>query len=624
MNRAAVLIGVRDAGGGLPRLQTVYTGIAQMEGWANSQGIQGNALTVLIDKQKTVSAIDILQTISNLVNSLSYEQLIIYYSGHGLNLGQSEYWLLSNFLADATTIVNLSTSVEQARTGTIPHVIFISDACRTPAATIVPQIAANRGMPIFPNPSQATIGKFKSVDVFYATILGRPSLEVKDNQNPNVSYRGIYTEALVDALHGNPPMEPENHNGKNVIRPWPLSDYLDNEIPKRLLKLFPTNPPAQVPDSLIASNPKSWISEINPPARELSHAGDVDEPEEMSSPPPPEETSFDFEESTDIDMAEDHHTDSPEISIEHPKISLPQFSRAILRDALDQESFDLDTVLTTADISEGENEAINSLKNSAITTTQPFDRRSFETMCGFQVHGANITEAISNDAEVELLQEAQSACRVSHKDGERASLVLLTFDNGKSSVLPAIHEFITGLRFDPETSELIDVDFEPTEFSSRWNSFQERRQKLRGLRAIISASTRMGTFKLSKENDGAKIAREMQMEKSIDPSLAIYAAYAYRRQGNLNRLDEMYSFLSYDLGVALFDVAMLAGKLSQKEHRLLPPGPMLTQGWAMLDAFEYTLPQGLEELRSHIDYGSLWTIYNQEGYNLLKTFISTD
>ena len=210
MNRAAVLIGVRDTGG-LPRLQTVYDGITMMRNWAESQGIVGDSLVILTDEQQPVSADKVLDAISSLARALTYDQLVIYYSGHGLNLGQCEYWLLSDFPQDSRTIINLAASIERARTGTIPHVVFISDACRTPATTIIQQVAAMSGgaMSIFPNPTTGSVGKFKAVDVFYATVLGRPSLEVLDDQDGERSYRGIYTEALVDALNGKPPMQPD-------------------------------------------------------------------------------------------------------------------------------------------------------------------------------------------------------------------------------------------------------------------------------------------------------------------------------------------------------------------------------------------------------------------------------
>ena len=381
-----------------------------------------------------------------------------------------------------------------------------------------------------------------------------------------------------------------------MIRPWPLREFLDQEVPRRLVSIFPANPPSQMPDAVISSNPSSWLSEI----QLLSSVPDSSSIPKMGSG----------------------------LAGAGAPVSLSRFSTHALRDALDRSSPDLDAVFAEAASSSGESEETSSFQQLAVTATEPFDRRSFETMCGLQVQGARIVEAFSPDANLELLDEAQSACRVYQRHGNRGATVLMKFDNGMCTILPAIHEFITGLTFDRDAGELIDVSFEPVEYSDRWGRFVERWQKLRKLRAIIAASTRMGTFQLGVDDDSKKISREMQMEKSIDPSLAVYAAYAYRRQGDQDRLNEICSYLKDDLGSELFDVTMLAGRLPSggqvASSRVLPLAPMLTQGWPMLDAFDYRLPPELAGLRAHIDFNSLWTLYDQAGFDLLKTFIMAD
>lgn len=591
MNRAAVLVGVRKIDG-LSLLNAVWDGVAKMECWARTQGLPSESIRVLTDQNGPVSALDLLEAIKCFVNSLTIDQLIIYYSGHGLNLGQSEYWLLSGFPSDATTVVNLTASTELARHSTIPHVIFISDACRTAACSIVDQLVLKNCLPIFPSPNASTVGgKSKWVDVFYATALGRPALEIHESIGPP-GFHSIYTEALVDALNGLPPIspEPEPTIGKSVIRPWPLSDYLDEEVPRRLIKINPVNPPSQIPNAEISSRPSAWLSVVD-----------------VSQLPQPPSDAPQTPISTEI------HLDSP-----------PKFSQIALKKVLDHSLVDLkgmliDTIAETSNITE----AIRSFEATAIESARPFGYTLFETKCGFKVQGTRFREAISCHADVEILSGEEDTCRVAFKDGHRFANVLLIFQTGQSVVLPAITEYITGLTFDPGVNELIDVCYEPSENSSRWDGFQQRQDKLRNLRAIVSASTRMGTFKLKGKN-AWKVARDMQINKGIDPSLSIYVAYAYRKQGHQDRIKEMYRSQIEDIDLAFFDVAMLSGELPENTlSSVLPPVPLLNQGWALLDTFEVKLPMGLENIRQYVDFNSLWTLYKAEGADLLKNFISS-
>lgn len=592
LNRAAVLIGVRSAGS-LPTLQAVFQGVAKMERWARDQSIAQDSIKILTDESATVSAPDILRVVTELVDRLNVEQLIIYFTGHGLNLGQSEYWLLSGFPNDPTAVVNVSASIERARICTVPYVVFISDACRTTAAGLRDQLSLMATLPIFPN--TASPGRFKSVDVFYATTLGRPALEVQDPSNPTGGFQAIYTEAIFDALHAVPPMVAETDltNGQHVIRSWPLKRHLENEVPLRLVKINPRNPPNQQPDAVISSDPTFWVSTVNTSASV---------PPTVRQPPPlPPDASK-------VDLANMHN-----------------FSLRALRTALDPQAGDVRAAMTSAKIAAqtpAESDAMRSFESIATTTATPFGPMHFETKCGFKVRGATIKEAFSRHAAIEARDDAGEACRIELKDGRRFANVLLMLQTGSCVILPAIAEFVTGLTFDD--GELVDVTYEPSENSPRWQTFLAHRTKLRRLRAIIAASIRMGTFQLEGENDAASIARDMQVEKGIDPSMGIYAAYAYRWQGNQKRLEEMFDFMGSDLGMVFFDIAILAGKLPQNRTNawpaILPPLPLLTQGWPLLDAFEIKLPARLERIRQHIDFNSLWTLYTAAGGELLREF----
>ena len=110
--------------------------------------------------------------------------------------------------------------------------------------------------------------------------------------------------------------------------------------------------------------------------------------------------------------------------------------------------------------------------------------------------------------------------------------------------------------------------------------------------------------------------------KGIDPTLGIYAAYAYADAGLLNQVQSVMSYMKDDLRVDLFDVAMLSGALSGR-----PPGdpngpvpfvPMLSQGWALLRVKNARLPDSVVSAQDHLRPG-LWTTLGRDGMRVVES-----
>lgn len=576
MNRAAVLIGVRKTDD-LPQLQAVLSGVTMIENWLQHQEISQENIKKLTDESSPVHARDIFNAINDFVKSSTIDQLIIYFSGHGLNLGQSEYWLLSGFPNNPNEVVNLASSVELARVCNIPHVVFISDACRNAAASIHQHSALEGATVVFPNKSSS--GPFRSVDVFYATLLGRPALEILDQSDQSGRFRTIYTETLVDALNGIPNslIEFDNQIGQRVIRPWPLKKHLSRELPLRLVKLSPQKPLNQQPDAVLSSDPDlAWLSIVKQPQPQIIPTAPVSGDKNLIS-------------------------------------NFQELSQDKLRSALSL--IDTDDFMTMPVLDPIESTETHSFNETFNSTLPPFGPVNFETMCGIKVRNLAVSEVFSNHSDLELIN---GNCQVSLRD-RRFANVLLTVENGWSVLLPALEGFITGLTF--QNDELVEVSYEPSENSPRWDEFLRQHKKIRSLRSIVASSTRSGTFQLEGD-DADKIARSMQLEKGIDPSLGVYAAYAYRRQGQQDWLNQMTNFMRNDLSIVLFDIAMLDGELTNEitstNKSIAPDLPLLTQGWALLNAFNIQFPSTLKDLRNHVNYNSLWTIYNKSGATLLK------
>jgi hypothetical protein len=200
--------------------------------------------------------------------------------------------------------------------------------------------------------------------------------------------------------------------------------------------------------------------------------------------------------------------------------------------------------------------------------------------------------------------------------------VLLVLDGGAGVLLPAIPEFLCALSFDDD--ELVDVAYEPSDNTWRWGEFNHRSAELRSLRAIASSAMARGSFKLEGD-DALAIARRMQLAKGVDPSLAVYAAYAYHDLQRRDLLRQMASYMQGDLGAALFDVALLARSLDKRKPGsdvpVLGAVPLLSQGWPLLRAFDVKMPAesaALEGMR----LPSLWTMFDATGVQHIRNAFS--
>lgn len=598
MKRAAVLIGVRKAGD-LPELQAVWDGVKGMEAWALSQGIPKELIKTITDEAKLgetkrVTPQDITDAVDELLNPGDLDQLIVYFAGHGVNVQYGEYWLLTNAIIDSNAAINVKGSEERARYNVVPHVVFISDACRTAAEGIKAQ--GILGSTIFPN--HAAGGPEKTVDLFFATLIGDPALEIKDPNDSAHGFKAVYTEALLEALRGQYPeiADTDDETGMQVVRPRPLKKFLSKELPIRVFMATQgTNPRNQQPDARVTSDEDAWLSSFSLP---------VGSPPPKFGPPP--------------SIAALEHAELAGLAISRSDLA----TRSILIADHGTGDFEFLGMPTSEKISRSELDVFSAnnrrFKKEALRNAAPFGPLHFETGCGFKIRGAAVTECLGKQVSFDIFDDG-ALVRV-HVPPHSASSVLLTLKNGSGVLLPAISEFLTSLTFDND--QLVDVAYEPSENSNRWGDFIAQADEIRQLRGVIASASRMGTFRLEGD-DAAVLARRMQFAKSIDPSLALYAAHAYRDQGNRGRIREMAEFMRGDLGVCFFDIALLAGLLGDQldapERQFICPFlPMLSQSWALLPAYDVALPAGLKNISRHVSPNSLWTLFNSDGVRLIS------
>ena len=583
MERAAILIGVKRTGN-LPELQAVTSRIHELAQWTRSQGIPESRIKIFTDESGEVRLHQITDAIEEIVGLATVEQLIVYFAGHGVN-NRGEYWLLSRAPANPNEAVNVEGSLLLARYCGISHVVCISDACRTAAEGIQAQHVT--GGEIFPNDVG---GLEQPVDVFFACARGKPSLEVRDPVESASLFSALYTDEMIACLKGERQdiLEYVQEEGSEVAfaRAWKLADHLREQVPALLKAKLGIAPRLnQTPVARITSR-NAWLARI--PA-----SSDKRRKRRLRGGPP---------------------------AMPVPRGSLVTpftVSQSILSAALDGDMQRWHDVLGGAVAAD----ETSLLKDSVTAYAAPFGPTHFETNCGFKLRGAKVKHAYSKEAGVEILDSEGTIIRVGPMQ-RPATNVLLELQNGNGVLVPAIPDFIAELSF--EANEIANLAYEPSDRSRRWNNYASRRNELRTLRASIAASVGLGVFRLTGD-DALKLARQMQLAKGIDPSMALYAAYAYHDIQRRDLIKEMQSYLRGDLGLVFFDIAMLSGDpeaLNAGTQSILPPFPMLSQGWTLLSALRIQLPSALGDFKQHL-VPSLWTMFNTKGVEKLKAMIES-
>jgi hypothetical protein len=73
---------------------------------------------------------------------------------------------------------------------------------------------------------------------------------------------------------------------------------------------------------------------------------------------------------------------------------------------------------------------------------------------------------------------------------------------------------------------------------------------------IAATASRNGCFRVD-PGEAEKIGRQMHYGKGIDPTLAVYAAYAFNDVQLIDRIKQMSGYLSADVGTTFFDLELL-------------------------------------------------------------------
>ena len=583
MDRAIVLIGVSETRGRLGRLEAVESAVDLMEQWARGQGIPADRIARITDGAgEPVTTYQISRWVRHFVEQDPVEQLIVYFSGHGSMDGRAEFWHLSDAPNDLNAAVNLVVSLDAALRGSVRHVVFISDACRT-VSKGVPQ-AKLHGAGIFPNPIDDDGSR--GVDVFYATRLGAPALEVPVRVGANDVYKAAYTEVLFEVLRG---AKPHVVTG-GFIRPWPLKRALQTLVPEYLrVHGFP---PAlnQDPDAHILSGDEAWVARF-----------DLGVPQSLPHGPRPS-----------VDPAE-----SP-ASFGVSPLSAEALVSRVLCHPVDAASLEIPPLHA---MTEQARDVLHKAV-AAVGEGVPGLEASGLVVIGQRVQGVRCLEY---DGAIKprfgSVGASGSTDTVTFRAWEFPDLwtpkqALVQLRDGSGLLVPIFNGCIATLKWD--TDGRMALHYDPLYAHADTDDMRQ----LQWLRAVVAEAAKQNVFEVDKASAQALDERMAKLQ-FLDPALALYAAYAYREIGEIDRIRALRDYLFQRLGVHLFDLALLSRDLLRGPYTptdFMPATPLLSTGWVLMDALGRRLPAELRSLRQY-DTGQLWAHYSPQGVQRLAGWL---
>lgn len=600
-----ISIGINNTEG-LQPLQGAVKGAADFAGWGNSQGYR---TTLITDESGDVSQNQIFTEINKIVNAKNCEKLIIFFSGHGILRSPSqEIWLLNQAGNNPNESVNLTESIEYARLSGIPYIVFISDACRVLPKEL--QFTGN-GSLIFP--IRPDTGQDCFIDLLYATRPGNPASEVSVSKSSEKF--GLFTQTVVEVLKGDYPELIKQDAGVSLNSYYDAQSLASDKDYKKLAGgswFINTINSEESIKSLVSEKAKAIsISLKQSPEIRIQYQN-----------PKPHLSEFDDSAAKNMLLSSKKEikikTSADKMIVKGVQENL-QTGMETLK--IDNRSFKsilngFESIPNSIDMYDIKS---NLVKNSEII----FDAKgkpAFETYTGFSVTGAKVKEVLINcNHDIEYYNENVNI-RV-YKESQTFS-ALIVLNNGQSVPVAVLDGYIGTLVF--KKNRLLTINYTPSRNTFKYAFYEQFEDKISFVRAFVAGAANEG-FDYSKvfENEFndqrlffSDAGSYLRQEKSLDPSLGLYAVYAYMQQGKTKDIESVYRFMQMEPDNMIFDVAMLAGEL-ENQFNTAPFCPMIALGWAYNGKFKNVVNNGVMEASKTI-LPNLWTTFDKRGTAILK------
>jgi hypothetical protein len=605
MARIAIVIGVNKPKKLTP-LQGAVTDALAFGVWIAKQGF--DEVKTFTDDKNAVAYQDIFAEVDRVVKAATYSQLVIYFAGHGFQNGGSEVWLLSGAPNNPGEAISVEASVMASRESGLTSVVFISDACRSIPSGMPDSNVF--GISIFPNEALNRQTR-PEVDRLFATL---PSLVAVEAAKADDKARrgGVFTREFMQSYH-NPPHDliervPENGELVEVVTNRKLKDLVREMVEDAAFGEMPKA--GQLPEFILESV--------------QAYVGRVDRASLESFARPDRRPDLEAELGPEIrpevgpDIRPEMRPDT-EVSRGRPRRT-PSVA-ALAREAID-----------TAARGQGANAAAAIVRRSALGAgiaeailgflrVAPVDH--FETKTGFAVTGARVVSANSPRFSAEVLG-TEFVRLQPEEEGAPSASVLIQFEGGNGTVLPGLRGYIGHIFVDD--GAVTNVNYVPSTNSvDRWREYQYVQADVEALRATVAAAAGLGVFRVE-PREARPFADKMRQFKVLDPTLGLYAAYAYASAGLDQEVSSVLQYMRTDLNAELFDVAMLARRAVRPHEvgpndpdplAILPFCPMLRQGWSLLEVREAQLPDAVRQAQNWL-LPALWSTFAPEGVELLR------
>ena len=560
------------------------------------------------DNYNDVTVRQIKDVVNPLLENEPIKELVVYFSGHGYNArGDNDFWLLSNAPRETDEAINFTSLNTAAKKFKINNITYIVDACRSTSKHLIVQDLI--GSPVFFSPGK-TASIPRSIDKLFAAIRGEQAYEISsavEAHNEAVftnTFLSAYSKPWVDMI--------KTVDSKQVVPSRKLTDFLRKEVPVRARKSDITL--EQFPDIAINSEDDYFLGEYSGPEIMVSDVrahflslcsptvdiaidkygncmpnlpglGPLPEPEPSIanidvSPTVKDIASVKFDSSLPHDATSTEYSEE-QIDAASDELGVDELYELITKQLKDVASISPDehSVLVVGDdikdclfVPSGSGEATKK-GFSALTN-------GMGAVEGIPVHGS----------------------------------VILRFKSGAGTVVANIPEYVCAVLTDGKEVKSVTYRY-PTVSADVLD-------RVAYLQAQVATISNIGSFRIDGvgqelNKNARRFGSILKTEKISDPTLAIYAAYAYLQADLYSDIKTI--FTDHKLRYTFFDIAMLAENLNNQSYPhngISPFCPMLTQGWGLLEVNEVDMPMFLYQAMRHLN-DSLWTCFNEEGMEII-------
>lgn len=235
---------------------------------------------------------------------------------------------------------------------------------------------------------------------------------------------------------------------------------------------------------------------------------------------------------------------------------------------------------------------------------------------GFVIVGRKVTEvAVPPGVTADLVNSGPNSVVSLHFDDSRPGCsVAMRFEDDTGVVYAGLRNYVATVSASSHaiTNVAYDAVFEVGHTADR----------IKELRATAAAAFQYGVLRFrgsqkERQRQAVAFGEKIRHGKSADPSLGIYAAYALDEASEPERVASVRSYMRGDLGIDIFDVAMLAGvAVRDAKADVVPCCTMLSVGWSYIASSKVTLHPLVAEAQAYL-IPSPWTYFQKEGMDLL-------